>query len=64
MKEVKNELNYNEFKESLKNESPEARIFYQSIEGYQKIINTIKEERIRQNLSQRDLAKMVNVKQS
>lgn len=64
MKEVKNELNFDEFKENLKKESPEAKAFYQSIEDYQKIINTIREERIRQNLSQRDLAKMVNIKQS
>lgn len=64
MQKIKHELNYNEFKESLKNESNEAKIFYQSIEDYQGIINTIKDERIKQKLSQRDLAKMVNIKQS
>ena len=59
-----NNRSFDEVWEELKNENKESREVFQTAEDTARIINELSEERIRQGLSQRQLAERCGLKQS
>ena len=57
-------VSFDEAWEELKNEDEESRRFFQTAEDTAKLINRLSEERIRQELTQEELARKAGLKQS